>query len=277
MELSFVKHVKDGYKIGDIGCGPNGAIWWDQISNCSINAFDLYFKPPSFERGGNKITFSKTDVSKPDNLSQYLNSFDVVVADHIFEHVSDPYGLAYGCNKILKKDGLLHVGIPVGDNFTDIFYRLAHSDGGGHIVKYTKDEFLELMTQHGFKLVEESVWADDWSWFDELYSKEETLNQYGMSSITTRDIKYMAEVFKKELTVDKGYFYGYEFLFKKIDDIDVVDVEQKDFSTKVRGNTASSHDKLMEISDWAITINQELEAIKRNFWYRVLRRLGLLK
>jgi len=59
MNLSFLKYVKDGFKIADIGCGPNGAIWWDQIQGCTINAFDLYFKPPSFERGGNKISFEK--------------------------------------------------------------------------------------------------------------------------------------------------------------------------------------------------------------------------
>ena len=133
------------------------------------------------------------------------------------------------------------------------------------------------MQEHGFELVEESVGADDWSWLDKLYSKEETLNQYGISSVTTEDIKYIAEVFKKELTVEKGYFYGYEFLFKKIKDIDAVDVEHKDFRTKVRGDVASIHDKLMEISDWATNLNKGLETIKSNFWYRVLRKLGLIK
>jgi hypothetical protein len=56
-----------------------------------------------------------------------------------------------------------------------------------------------------------------------------------------------------------------------------MDIEQKDFKTEVRGNIASSHDKLMEISDWATTLNQELETIKTNFWYKVLRKLGLIK
>ena len=276
MDLSFVKYVKEKYKIADIGCGPNGAYWWDEISNCSINAFDLYNKPPSFERSGNQISFSKTDVSKPDNLSEYLNSFDIVVADHIFEHVSDPYGLALGCNKILKQDGLLHIGIPVGNNFTDVFYRLIHSDGGGHIVKYTKEELIELMKLHGFELVEVDIWPDNWSWFDELYSNEKTLKHYNITSVTTEDIKYMAEVFKKELTVDKGYFYGYEFLFKKIKDIDSVDIEHKDFSTRVRDETLS-HNKLMEIYNWATTINQKLETIKNNFCYTISRKLGLIK
>lgn len=149
MELSFVKHVKEGYKIGDIGCGPNGAIWWDQITNCEINAFDLNFEPPSFMRGGNTITFSKTDV------------------------------------------------------------------------------------------------------------------------------------FKKELTVDKGYFYGYEFLFKKTEDIDIVDIKHKDFATKVRESLhdryVPNQNKIMELSDWATGLNNSLRNIRSNFWFRILRKLGLIK
>jgi 2-polyprenyl-3-methyl-5-hydroxy-6-metoxy-1,4-benzoquinol methylase len=121
MNLSFLKYVKDGFKIADIGCGPNGAYWWDEMNNCTIDAFDLYNKPKSFERGSNRITFSQTDVCNPKNLSAYHKKFDIAVCDHIFEHVTDPYGLALGCNNILKQDALLHIGIPDGDNFTDRF------------------------------------------------------------------------------------------------------------------------------------------------------------
>ena len=262
MELSFIKYIQEGFRIGDIGCGPNGANWWDQVNGCIINAFDLYNQPDDFERGGNKIFFSMIDVSKPNNLSNYINSFDLIVADHIFEHVLDPYGLSMGCNRILKDGGLMHVGIPTGDNFTDKFYRLIHSDGGGHTVKYTRDNFIELMSLHGFELIEENKWPDDWSWFEKLYSSEDSLTRYGISSVTADDIKYMADVFRKELTVEKGYFYGYEFLFRKTNNIDCVVSEKRDFCTKVRESVfekmSGVHDSLMEISDWASEINNRL-------------------
>ena len=279
MNLSFLKYVKEGYKIADIGCGPNGAIWWDQVQGCTINAFDLYFKPPSFERGGNKISFEKTDVSNPNNLSEYHEKFDIVVCDHIFEHVTDPYGLALGCNKIVKKGGLLHIGIPDGDNFTDRFYRLIHSNGGGHIVKFNKKEFLELMKEHGFELIEEGIWADDWNWFSELFSTKETLENYGISSIKEDDIRYMADVFRKELTVEKGYWYGYEFLFKKIQNVDTSPMQHKDFATKVRQDIFEnlSSSKLMEISDWASLLNTKLTQIRSSIGYRVLKKLKMIK
>lgn len=285
-QLSFEKYIKKECTIADIGCGPNGASWWDKVSNCNISAFDLYNKPENFDRGSNKIIFIQTDVSKPCNLSEYMKKFDVVVADHIFEHVTDPYGLALGCNMILKEDGLLHIGIPTGDNFTDRFYRLIHSDGGGHVVKYNKNNFLELMVQHGFELLEESIWEDDWSWLNNLYSKEETLNYYGVSSITTEDIKYIAEVFKKELTAKKGYFYGYEFLFKKVKSVDNLNIKKKVFKTKVRKSLHEKlepqNSKLMEISNWATELdkllkekNKELDEIKNNSLYKVLKKLKI--
>jgi hypothetical protein len=91
------------------------------------------------------------------------------------------------------------------------FYRLIHSDGGGHIVKFSKDEFIELMVAHGFELIEEGVWADDWRWLSELFSQKATLEHYGVSSIQEEDIRYIADVFRKELTPERGYWYGYEF------------------------------------------------------------------
>ncbi len=138
-------------------------------------------------------------------------SFDLAVADHIFEHVSDTESLAESISMVLCQGGYVHIGIPDATNFTDRFYRLIHRDGGGHISQFTKDSMIRLMDKHGFDMQEVCPWPDDWRWFDSLYS----LKNYQIDFVTQEEVKYIADVFRKELTPEKGYFYGWEFIFKK--------------------------------------------------------------
>jgi len=130
-----------------------------------------------------------------------------------------------------------------------------------------------------FELIEEGIWADDWNWFSELFSTKETLENYGISSIKEDDIRYMADVFRKELTVEKGYWYGFEFLFKKIQNVDTSPMQHKDFATKVRQDIFEKLSvlKLMEISDWASLLNTKLTQIRSSIGYRVLKKLKMIK
>jgi hypothetical protein len=67
------------------------------------------------------------------------------------------------------------------------------------------------MYRHGFNLIEVYPWPDDWRWFDTLYS----LKNYQIEHLTQEEVKYMADVLRKELTPEKGYYYGWEYMFKK--------------------------------------------------------------
>ena len=138
------------------------------------------------------------------------NRFDMVIANHVLEHVDSPEGLVKGAARILKPGGLMYAGFPEASNFTDIFYHLVHPDGGGHIQKITKDFALSLFYSQGFRLVSCEPWPDDWRWFESFYDPK----AHGVKTIEPHEIKYLCEVFRKELTPEKGYIYGWEMVFE---------------------------------------------------------------
>lgn len=202
-------YFKEGQRIIDLGSGPSGAHWWDKIHRgAHITAIDLHFKPaviPSY------VTFLKGDVCALKDRPDMADKFDLAVADHIFEHVADPGALARSIHHVLRPGGYVHVGIPDATNFTDRFYRLIMRNGGGHIAQFTRDSMIRLMEQQGFSLIECFPWPDDYAWFEFLYD----LKYWQVECLAQEELKYLAGVFRKEITPEKGYFYGWEFVFQK--------------------------------------------------------------
>lgn len=207
--LLFIERLSPNMRIADLGSGPNSAFWWDILpQGCSIEAFDLYNIP---KKKLSCVTFHQADVTKLHQSKEFRQHFDLIVADHIFEHVAQPQELASSITHIIKPGGFLHVGIPDASNFTDRFYRLIHPDGGGHIAQFTRESFLTLIGQYGFELIEDKPWPDDWLWFECLYN----LEYYKVAHLTLDEKRWIADVFRKELTPEKGYYYGWEFLLRK--------------------------------------------------------------
>jgi hypothetical protein len=205
----FSGKIRPGFKIADLGCGPEGSVWWSDLpTGCAVDAFDLRNVP---KLSSENIHFYKKDVTKLYKIIELQGRYDLVVADHVFEHVIKPDNLAASASHILKKQGFLHVGIPDATNFTDRFYRLIHRDGGGHVSQFSKESFIELMSKFGFELIESRPWPDDWRWLEKCYS----LKHYGIKHLSQKELQYIVDVFRKELTPEKGYTYGWEFLFKK--------------------------------------------------------------
>lgn len=211
----------------DIGCGPNGSGWYPSVPDESgITALDLFFAPTIKD---NKFSLYKLDAVELDKFNvpseiievkdgreikrkvDWKEKFDLVVADHIFEHVSDPERLAKGISAVTQKGGYVHIGIPDPLNFTERFYHLIHPEGGGHISKITKEEMIRMMTHNGFVLQAYKDWADDWQWLKKLYDWKGR----GIKYFSQGDLDFIADTFIKELTPEKGYFYGGEYVFKK--------------------------------------------------------------
>jgi SAM-dependent methyltransferase len=227
--LGIGKYLKNRKNIFDVGTGPKGSDWWSDIDkDAKITGCDLYFFPKTvpenvtiFKYNASKLNhlnrFSRLEVYKGNNHFSHqrinlTNKFDMVVANHVLEHVESPRNLIKGISKIIKKDGLVYIGFPESTNFTDIFYHLIHAEGGGHIQKLTKDMVLNLFVKEGFGLIHIGKWPDDWRWFEKQFDFKGRNIKY----ITQNEIKYLADVFRKELTLKKGYCYGWEMVFKKL-------------------------------------------------------------
>jgi SAM-dependent methyltransferase len=221
--------AKNASKIIDIGTGPNGSDWWQFIKpDAELFGIDLYYVPRVANR---KIFLMKMDAlelakvnSQPLDVIEIFNDtevnkrfnidhrFDLVMAEHVFEHVSDPERLIKGISLITEKNAYVHIAIPDPDNFTDKFYHLIHPDGGGHVSFIRKDELIILMKKYSFKFIESQIWPDDWMWLESSYN----LKDRGIQFLKQEDLRYIADVFRKELTVEKGYYYGDELVFRKM-------------------------------------------------------------
>lgn len=201
--------IRPAQMILDAGCGPQGSHWWEyKAQQARMVAVDLYNQPAAFP---SHTEYVQEDIAAYCETAPFEGAFDLVVADHILEHVYDPPRVALGFNRLLSLGGLLHVGVPDASNFTDRFYRLIHPDLGGHISQFTRASLLSTLEQAGFECLAIRPWGDDWGWFRNLYDP----HSYQVMWITKDDIHYIADVFKRELTVEKGYFYGWEAVFVK--------------------------------------------------------------
>lgn len=214
--------------IFDIGTGPTGSYWWSLVdADASIVGIDWFFFPKEipenvkvykmnashlgmFQDGSTLDRLIGPEAFEPGTI-KWTGQFDMVIANHVLEHVESPEGLIEGAARLLKPGGTIYAGFPEATNFTDIFYHLVHPDGGGHIQKITKDGALRLFEKNGFKLVSCEPWPDDWKWFELCYNPV----AHGIKTIEPHEIRYLCDVFRKELTPEKGYHYGWEMVFEK--------------------------------------------------------------
>ncbi len=204
-----LKRFPSGLSVADLGCGPSGGSWWSLLPpGSSISAFDLYYDLKVKREG---LHFYRKDATTLYRDEAHRAAFDLVAAEHVFEHVPKPDDLAASASFILKPGGFLHVGIPDATNFTDRFYHLIHRDSGGHVSQFSKDSFTALMERHGLSLVDVQPWPDDWLWLEKLFD----IKYYNVQYFTQEDLVYISNVFRKELTPEKGYIYGWEYLFEK--------------------------------------------------------------
>jgi SAM-dependent methyltransferase len=171
-------------------------------------AVDLYTKPSRLPHNSHFVQADVVDFCENDD---YVDYFDLVVADHVLEHVPDIAQTVKGFHRVLRIGGRIHVGIPDATLFTDRFFHLIHPEGGGHVSKPTLESLTGIMAAHGLGRVEYRPWPDDWLWFRNLYD----WRGRGIQYFSQEDIDYIADVFLRELTPDKGYYYGWEIIFEK--------------------------------------------------------------
>lgn len=226
------QYLKGRKRIFDVGTGPNGSDWWSNIDHgSSITGIDLYFFPKQvpknvqiYKMDANNLgtitpstklerKFPKPFIFHTESVN-WIEQFDMVVANHVLEHVKSPDQVIKGMSKLLNKGGIVYAGFPESTNFTDIFYHLIHPDTGGHIQLLTKNKVNTMFKKNGFKLVSCKIWPDDWRWFESQYNWK-TYMWPENTFLDQKKIKYLCDVFRKELTVQKGYFYGWEMVFEK--------------------------------------------------------------
>ena len=89
-----------------------------------------------------------------DNLNDIKETFDIIIAYHVIEHVNDPNKFLQNIKSKLKKGGKLIIGTPlIGTLISNHFgknYRLYNE---GHEILFNIRSLKKLHFDHGFKII----------------------------------------------------------------------------------------------------------------------------
>jgi SAM-dependent methyltransferase len=106
----FIKFLK--IRNIDYGCGIGDFITFCKFFNINIKGYDPnpYVQNFIIEKLGDDVLVSKKNLS----LKRSVSSYDTVILDNVLEHAKSPKQLIKDTYNLLKKNGYLIVGFPIG-------------------------------------------------------------------------------------------------------------------------------------------------------------------
>jgi SAM-dependent methyltransferase len=144
--FALIEPVLRGKKILDLGCNCGY-----HLQSVGPGSLGLDYDSELLGRAQSQNTqavFARADFNSP-YLPLAEESFDVVLASHVLEHVHAPIKFLGECNRVLAGGGYLILGLPVEDG---LYARLALNYFGhpGHIYSFSLTNIRKLLTLSGF-------------------------------------------------------------------------------------------------------------------------------
>lgn len=140
-----------GCKILEIGCSGGPLIQqlhadgYRQVTGIDISADGIEI---CRQRG-----LTDTHVMDARKLAFPDESFDVITASDVLEHLADAPGALREWKRVLKPDGKLIVFVPAFQ-----FQWSEHDEVNKHFKRYRRSELCQLLEVNGFRLVRSSYW-----------------------------------------------------------------------------------------------------------------------
>ena len=216
--LSFLKPLgtMPGVSILDIGCGKGEKI-------CSL--YNLGFERitgvdkfiPQEIDYGNDVKVLKKDLSELDS-----NAYDILMMHHVLEHVDDQVAELEQCYRLLKKDGVLLICIPlVGEAWDKYGTNWVQLDAPRHFVLHTLKSMDILAKKTGFSIKKTIFDSNEFQfWGSELYQKDIPLTmpvthewypvEKNLSANQIQQFKAGAELLNRRQRGDMARFYLYK-------------------------------------------------------------------
>lgn len=145
----FVPYKERG-KILDVGCGNGERIAWMSTFGWELDGVDISKDACRWagKRGLQCHHGGVFDAQFPENY------FDVVVINHVLEHLHKPLETLQECWRILKADGLLIIDVPNFGGFDSKLFRETWNglDLPRHLYHFTEGTLKDALCKSGFKI-----------------------------------------------------------------------------------------------------------------------------
>ena len=167
------KHKKRGIII-DVGC--SSGILLLLLKEEGFNVMGIEPNKNAFEKARKKLGKKVYHGTLQRFIKNKRTKFDCIIYNHVIEHIENPIAEISLAKKILKKDGLLIVGVPNTDNVI-FFLRQKYWESlmpNEHIWHFSEKYLENLFNELSFKIVEKIFTDDkrqDYPLFKRIYFK----------------------------------------------------------------------------------------------------------
>jgi ubiquinone/menaquinone biosynthesis C-methylase UbiE len=185
-------------KILEVGAGSGvDSLTLSKITGCKSTCVDyslesLSFMKKNFKQAGVKAAFIKADAQK---LPFKDNSFDLVFSNGVMEHFKNPFPMIEESKRVLKKEGILIIGVPQTYSFYTIKKQILMTFGkwfAGWETQYSKSDMKKIANRLKLKIIDVKIYGyPPWS-FPKPLQKLVTslhLNRFLVSDVILYSIK----------------------------------------------------------------------------------------
>ncbi|MBI3091807.1 MAG: class I SAM-dependent methyltransferase [Candidatus Tectomicrobia bacterium] len=155
----LLAELPDGARVLDLGCGSGSFPY--RYEKLRIVAYDQHPLVNATEFPAH-VTFKQGTI---EDLPFADASFDLVIANFVYEHVRNPRPCLEQAERVLRPGGLFYVSIPRATSLEDRIYRHLFQQQGGHLQRYSLESFLrEVYRVTGLKLLAYADWPGGYTY-----------------------------------------------------------------------------------------------------------------
>lgn len=136
-------------RVLDIGCGDGETL--NRLRKYGYYTYGIDFSKKAVDFAVKQYRLRNLKVGNFEKSNYPNNFFDVIILNHVIEHLSDPRKTIKKINMILKPGGLLLITTPNKTSFNAIVFRQYwfHLDSPRHLCLYDKNLISSLLKQSG--------------------------------------------------------------------------------------------------------------------------------
>lgn len=206
-----------GGKILDVGCGPGFLL-------SAVNSqWDKYGVEISAVALDHAKAFAKVRRGEFPYLNYASDYFDVVVMNHVVEHLTDPVVYVQECYRVLKPEGIFIIATPDFDSGCARWfgknYRMLCDKG--HVSLFTSFSLIKMLEELDFEILEIEYPFFEGRWF----TKENLLRMFDRSKVSPPFYGNHVIVVARKMTskglprvIDTPFLKGERISLVKLDD-----------------------------------------------------------